>query len=130
MNVTEKDISEQEKAIYEILETVSDPEIPVLSVLDLGIVRKVDVKDNRAGSSGIRIGPCNRERWISFVVLATVEVCDIERFTSAPGKVIALHACLGSPAGTVVDNPITTTTFTVVVEHKRHVVGIPISIDR
>ena len=28
--------------IYEILETVSDPEIPVLSVLDLGIIRAVN----------------------------------------------------------------------------------------
>lgn len=32
-------------AIYEILETVSDPEIPVLTILDLGIVRDVVVSE-------------------------------------------------------------------------------------
>lgn len=31
--------------IYEILEQVSDPEVPVLSILDLGIVRDVLVKE-------------------------------------------------------------------------------------
>ena len=34
------------KRIYEILENVSDPEVPVLSVLDLGIVRDVRVSDS------------------------------------------------------------------------------------
>ncbi|MCA1763655.1 MAG: 1,2-phenylacetyl-CoA epoxidase subunit PaaD [Cryomorphaceae bacterium] len=32
----------EEADIYELLEAVKDPEIPVLSVVDLGIVRKVD----------------------------------------------------------------------------------------
>lgn len=32
-----------EEDIYHILETVSDPEIPVLSILDLGIVRSVNL---------------------------------------------------------------------------------------
>lgn len=31
----------KEKDIWDILETVSDPEVPVLSILDLGIVRNV-----------------------------------------------------------------------------------------
>lgn len=31
----------EEKKIWDILETVSDPEIPVLSVVDLGIIRKI-----------------------------------------------------------------------------------------
>ncbi len=35
----------QEKKAWDILEKVMDPEIPVLSILDLGIVRKVEVKD-------------------------------------------------------------------------------------
>ncbi len=35
-----------EKQIWDILETVCDPEVPVLSILDLGIVR--DVKVNEA----------------------------------------------------------------------------------
>lgn len=35
-----------EDTIWQVLEEVSDPEIPVLSVLDLGIVRKVETKEN------------------------------------------------------------------------------------
>jgi ring-1,2-phenylacetyl-CoA epoxidase subunit PaaD len=34
-----------EAQIYELLATVPDPEVPVLSVLDLGVVRKVVVTD-------------------------------------------------------------------------------------
>ena len=33
----------EESAIWKLLENVSDPEVPVLSVLDLGIVRKIFV---------------------------------------------------------------------------------------
>ena len=32
-------------SVYAILETVADPEVPVLSILDLGIVREVVLKD-------------------------------------------------------------------------------------
>jgi ring-1,2-phenylacetyl-CoA epoxidase subunit PaaD len=32
-------------SIYAILETVADPEVPVLSILDLGIVRDVQLRD-------------------------------------------------------------------------------------
>jgi ring-1,2-phenylacetyl-CoA epoxidase subunit PaaD len=32
----------EEKYIWNILQSVTDPEVPVLSVLDLGIIRKVD----------------------------------------------------------------------------------------
>jgi ring-1,2-phenylacetyl-CoA epoxidase subunit PaaD len=42
--VKEPTISERE--IWKILETVPDPEIPVLSVLDLGIVREVNKNDS------------------------------------------------------------------------------------
>ena len=35
-----------EAPIWQILETVPDPEVPVLSVLDLGIVRDVKISDN------------------------------------------------------------------------------------
>lgn len=34
------------KDIRQLLETVSDPEIPVLSVIDLGVVREIDVTDD------------------------------------------------------------------------------------
>ena len=33
-------------SVYAILETVADPEVPVLSILDLGIVRDVVLKDD------------------------------------------------------------------------------------
>ena len=35
--------STEEKKIWQILETVCDPEIPVLSVIDLGIIRKIEI---------------------------------------------------------------------------------------
>lgn len=34
------------KKIWELLETVNDPEVPVLSVTDLGIIRDVKINDN------------------------------------------------------------------------------------
>jgi ring-1,2-phenylacetyl-CoA epoxidase subunit PaaD len=36
-------ITSEKQRIYELLETVKDPEIPVLSVVDLGVVRKVEL---------------------------------------------------------------------------------------
>lgn len=39
------EVSEEEK-VYGLLESVCDPEVPVLSVIDLGVVRSVNVKDN------------------------------------------------------------------------------------
>ncbi len=41
--VTTVDISE--KRIWQILETVTDPEVPVLTILDLGIVRNVHINN-------------------------------------------------------------------------------------
>ena len=37
----------EHKEIYDLLERVTDPEVPVLSILDLGIVRNVDVIGER-----------------------------------------------------------------------------------
>ena len=45
----------QEKKIWEILETVTDPEIPVLSIIDMGIVRAVQL--NNDGELTITITP-------------------------------------------------------------------------
>lgn len=42
MKQVENDIS-QEQHIRSLLEEVMDPEVPVLSVVDLGIIRKIDV---------------------------------------------------------------------------------------
>jgi ring-1,2-phenylacetyl-CoA epoxidase subunit PaaD len=42
--------------IWQLLEEVKDPEVPVLSIVDLGIVRKVEVAEGPAeGSSNINI---------------------------------------------------------------------------
>lgn len=35
----------EEKKIWDILSTVTDPEVPVLTILDLGIVRKVKIQN-------------------------------------------------------------------------------------
>ena len=43
-------INIEEQKIWRLLETVSDPEIPVLSVIDLGIVRNVKVLDSNPPS--------------------------------------------------------------------------------
>ena len=39
--------SEEIKDVWDILKTVDDPEIPVISVVDLGIVRGVKVEDDK-----------------------------------------------------------------------------------
>jgi ring-1,2-phenylacetyl-CoA epoxidase subunit PaaD len=50
MNETQEHIigleNETENKIWKILASVCDPEIPVLSILDLGIVRDIKVEDN------------------------------------------------------------------------------------
>jgi len=51
----------QEKEIWKILETIMDPEVPVLSIVDLGIVRKVEIYDvvqkPPSGGMGVIITP-------------------------------------------------------------------------
>jgi len=39
-------IKQEEKKIWNILENVTDPEVPVLTILDLGIVRNVAINNN------------------------------------------------------------------------------------
>jgi len=46
MTVLSDHITETEKKVWSLLETVTDPEVPVLSVLDLGIIRDVKVEVN------------------------------------------------------------------------------------
>jgi ring-1,2-phenylacetyl-CoA epoxidase subunit PaaD len=36
-------LEEVRKKVWQLLETVPDPEVPVLSVIDLGVVRSVDI---------------------------------------------------------------------------------------
>lgn len=44
-----------EEIIWSLLEEVHDPEVPVLSVLDLGVVRNVEVHQNADGTPQIKI---------------------------------------------------------------------------
>jgi ring-1,2-phenylacetyl-CoA epoxidase subunit PaaD len=44
--VTPNQIQEGSAAVWQLLEAVMDPEVPVLSVLDLGIVRDVQMNEN------------------------------------------------------------------------------------
>ncbi len=39
-------LKQEQKKIWSILETVNDPEVPVLSVIDLGIIRDVKINDD------------------------------------------------------------------------------------
>jgi ring-1,2-phenylacetyl-CoA epoxidase subunit PaaD len=43
------------KEIWKLLETVMDPEVPVVSVIDLGIVRDVKISDSSLGDGDIEI---------------------------------------------------------------------------
>lgn len=53
-NVTHS--SDEEKKVWTILDSINDPEIPVLSITDLGIVRKVILyQDPPLGDRGIEI---------------------------------------------------------------------------
>ncbi len=45
MNVANETIA-QEQIIWQLLEQVKDPEVPVLSVIDLGIIRSVEIKND------------------------------------------------------------------------------------
>ena len=38
------ELTTKEKEIWKILDTVTDPEVPVLSIIDLGIVRNVEIE--------------------------------------------------------------------------------------
>lgn len=43
MTIAVQHITPEEKKIWTLLETVTDPEVPVLTILDLGIVRAVEI---------------------------------------------------------------------------------------
>jgi ring-1,2-phenylacetyl-CoA epoxidase subunit PaaD len=40
-------ITNEEDQVWKILEEVKDPEVPVLSILDLGIVRSISIEDSK-----------------------------------------------------------------------------------
>jgi ring-1,2-phenylacetyl-CoA epoxidase subunit PaaD len=45
MNIEAAHISQEQKKIWSLLETVADPEVPVLTIIDLGIVRDVIINN-------------------------------------------------------------------------------------
>jgi len=47
--------SAEEQKIWKLLEEVHDPEIPVLSIIDLGMVRKVEVTPSPSGEAGVNL---------------------------------------------------------------------------
>lgn len=49
---SEHNILEEEKIIWKLLEEVKDPEVPVLSIIDLGIVRSIQCASPLSGSAG------------------------------------------------------------------------------
>lgn len=51
------DLSSEERKVWAILEEVMDPEVPVLSIVDLGIVRKIDAASNTSREISITITP-------------------------------------------------------------------------
>lgn len=53
--LAEKKYTRLESELWQLLETVKDPEVPVLSIIDLGIVRSVQVQDTFADTPGIHI---------------------------------------------------------------------------
>lgn len=55
MNLLNHIAPAEEQAIREILQEVKDPEVPVLSILDLGIVREIAVEDTGEGRSRVNI---------------------------------------------------------------------------
>ncbi|RYY43305.1 MAG: phenylacetate-CoA oxygenase subunit PaaJ [Chitinophagaceae bacterium] len=44
-------IKQEEKKIWDLLANVSDPEVPVLSIIDLGIVRAVSIQQDAASGA-------------------------------------------------------------------------------
>ena len=44
ITVQQEKLSLNEQTIWQILDTITDPEIPVLTVIDLGVIRKVELR--------------------------------------------------------------------------------------
>jgi len=76
MNAQNKHAREKKAEIWEILGDVLDPEVPAISVVDLGIIRNVDVSDE--GKVCISVTPtytgCPATALINEVIKSAVEV--------------------------------------------------------
>lgn len=53
--VSHKNLSPEEEKIWSLLEEVKDPEVPVLSIIDLGIVRQVKVIPEKNGTAEVQL---------------------------------------------------------------------------
>ena len=82
-----------EAQVYEWLADVPDPEIPVLSILDLGIVRKVEITQARKDTVTVTLSPtysgCPATEAIEYSVLDAlkghgVDQVEIKRVLSPP----------------------------------------------
>ena len=51
---THIDVKTEEQKIWKVLEEVKDPEVPVLSIIDLGIVRNIQINSPLSNSGGER----------------------------------------------------------------------------
>ena len=77
-----------EEAIRDALQEVMDPEIPALSIVDLGIVRKIDVSDD---SIAVEIMPT----FVGCPALEMMKEGIIERLASlAPGREVTVKVTL------------------------------------
>ena len=54
MNIDILSLEEEKSKIWSILETITDPEVPVLTIMDLGIVRNV-ILNSPLGDGGIEV---------------------------------------------------------------------------
>jgi len=66
--------------IYKVLQTVPDPEVPVISVLELGIIRAVDIDDH--GHSTVTVTPtysgCPAIEAININIIAALQEAGIK----------------------------------------------------
>lgn len=50
------DASDEERRVWAVLEQVMDPEIPILSIVDLGVVRYAQCEPHGDGPAAVRVG--------------------------------------------------------------------------
>jgi ring-1,2-phenylacetyl-CoA epoxidase subunit PaaD len=80
-----------EQTVFDALQEVMDPEIPVLSIVDLGIVRKVDLSE---GSIAVEIMPT----FVGCPALEMMKEGIQERLASlAPGHTVTVIVTLDEP---------------------------------
>ena len=93
-------VNEPERQVWELLKSVPDPEIPALSIVDLGIVRHV----RRADDGALRVGltptysGCPATEVIRSMVRSALQYCrrvgvDTAGFKAVPSLGFAIASC-------------------------------------